>query len=94
MLGRHAQPQIIVLTNGKILVEPADLFEEIFCHHDRRRAHQAKLQAAPKYIAGRLQVFELRIDPDPASNPDFFSLANLNLRMLPHEISLQLQFSR
>lgn len=93
MLDRNAQPQIIVLTNRKILIEPAELFEEIFCHHDRRRAHQAKLQAAPKYIAGRLLVFALRVDPDPASYPDFFGLANLNLRMLPHESSLNLKFS-
>jgi len=39
-------------------------------------------------------VFGLGIYPNSATNPDFFGLANLNIRMLFHKRCLNFQFSR
>lgn len=89
-----SKPEIIVLANRETFVEAAELIKQILRHHHRRRAHQAKLQAAPKNVAGRLCVFGPGIHLKPVANPDFLGLADLNFRMLLHKRDLDFQFLR
>lgn len=89
-----SKPEIIVLANRETFVEAAELIKQIRRHHYRGRAHQAKLQAAPKNVARRLCVFGLGIHLKPVTNPDFLGLADFNFRMLLHKRGLNFQLLR
>lgn len=94
VVDADSQPQIVVFTNRKTFVEPAGFSKQPLRHHNRRRTHQTEIEAGPENITGRLGVFGLGIHPDPAANPDFFGLADLNVGVLLHERCLDFQFSR
>ncbi len=87
-----SQPEIIIFAHRETFVEPPNLFKQTFRQHNRRRTHQAKVEARPENIAGRFCVFGLRIYPHPVANPDFLGLANLNFRVSLHERHLDFQF--
>lgn len=91
IINGDAEPEIIILANGKSLVESSNRFEKISAHHDRGRAHQAKLQTAAKNISGRLSMSRLGIDSRAPSNPDLFRLANLKLRVVRDKRRLHLE---
>jgi len=94
MVNRDSQPKIVIFADRQALVEPSDLFEKLFGHHDRRWAYTTQVKTPSKNISRRFAVLLLWIDSDPVSQPDFFSLTDLDFRMLLHERRLDFQFLR
>ena len=94
MIHRHAQPEIVILAHRKSFVEAADLLKQFVREHHRRGAHQTEFQARNENIPRRFAMSDLRIDPNAVTNSDFLGLANLYLRVLLHERSLDRQFVR
>jgi len=94
MPGRDAQPEIIIFAYGQGLVESASRVEQSARHHNRRRADQAKIEAAAKDVPRRFLMLESWIGPQPATDPNLIGLTNLNFRMLVHECGLHFELFR
>lgn len=88
MSDRDTKPEIIILADWKRFVESACQIEKFFGHHHRRWTDQTKLQTALKNVPAGLSVPHFGINSHAIANPDFLGLANLHLRILFHEISL------
>ena len=79
-----AQPQIIIFAGGQGFVEIADFIEYRAPHQRGRWADDAERQAMREDMAAVLLVLFHLIDADAAPNPDFFGMAEGNVRLRLH----------
>jgi len=94
--GIHSdsEPEIVILTDRKGLVESTNLVKQLPCHHHRGGTHQTEIEAGAKDISGRFAVFFSRIHPPSPSYPELFCLADPDRRTLLHEGHLNLKLFR
>jgi len=93
-INRDTKPKIVILTDGKGLIESPHPFKQFSGHHYSRRANKAKIEAWAEDISRRLTMLLFRIYPHPVPDPDLFRLAYLDLRQFFHIRYLNFQFFR
>ena len=90
----NAQPQVVILAGGQVLVEEPYLIQQRFSHHRCRGADQAKGQTLLEDHSGLLAVAFTRVDPHAVADPDLLGLTDQGLGVGLEKVELGAQLAR